>query len=115
MTAPAHESQRPPEPEEGSRVNHAHCERAQRRLRVLARERNDVLIIGPRQVPGTALRAGESSQFAGSAKGGENRVWLGRSPIGEASAHEPCVSETIGRGQRQATVCSRPAKGHTPS
>ena len=34
----------PTPPEEINRAIHAHCERAQRRLRVLARERNDVLL-----------------------------------------------------------------------
>ena len=36
--------------------------------------------------------------------GFENRAWLGRSQIGEASVVETYVSETIWRGQRQATV-----------
>jgi hypothetical protein len=30
----------------------------------------------------------------------------GRKSIGEASALETCVSEAIGRGRRDATVCS---------
>jgi hypothetical protein len=44
MTARAQESQPPPDREGVSRAIHAHCERAQRRLRVLARERNDALL-----------------------------------------------------------------------
>src|SRR5947208_13534686 len=39
--------------------------------------------------------------------GGENRAGRGRRPTGEASVVETYVSETVGRGQRHAKVCSR--------
>ena len=43
-TAPAVETQTDAQADEIRRAIRAHCERAQRRLRVLARERNDVLL-----------------------------------------------------------------------
>src|SRR2546427_10748201 len=39
--------------------------------------------------------------------GGENRAGRGRRPTGEASVVETYLSETVGRGQRHAKVCSR--------
>ena len=53
------------EPQEISRAIHTHCERAQRRLRVLARERNDVLLVQALRSVKSAAALSEAQLRAG--------------------------------------------------
>ena len=66
--------------------------------------------IGERHSQGPKNQPGKGASRQPSAKGPKSKQLGGQRPIGEASALGTCVSETIGRGPRDAQLCR--ARGH---